>query len=109
MFYIFLIILFLSTYFFQFISLLYTESFILGIAFFTIFFWVLSQTSLKINYHKEDFKWNETMMFYIIIKNWNRALIRDINIKIFNYLILAIEIQKYEIMWVKRNINKLER
>lgn len=90
-------------------SLLYTESFILFIAFMTVFIYGLQNVSYKINYSKDDFKWNEMILFYISLKNWNRALIRDRSVKIFNYLILVLQIKKYEIIWLKKNINKLEQ
>jgi hypothetical protein len=108
-FYTFLIILFLSSYMLNITSLLYTESFILFLAFFTIFFYIATNTSYQIKYSKEDFKWNETIRFYIVLKNWNRFLIRDRNVKIINYLKLVIQIKKYEILWLRKNIDKLEK
>lgn len=107
--YFLLFILFISSYIFNITSLLYTESFILFLAFFTIFSYFLRNTDVEINYSKDDFKWNETILFYITLKNWHRSLIRDTNVKIFNYLMLSIQIKKYEILWLKKNISKLEK
>jgi hypothetical protein len=109
MFYILLIVLFFSSYMLNVTSLLYTESFILFLAFFTIFFYILNNTSYKVQYSKEDFKWNETIRFYIVLKNWHRFMIRDRSVKIINYLRLVIQIKKYESLWLKRNIDKLNK
>lgn len=109
MFYLLIIILFLSSYMLNITSLLYTESFILFLAFFTIFFYIANNTSYQVKYSKEDFKWNETIRFYIVLKNWHRFLIRDRNVKIINYLKLIIQIKKYETLWLKKNIDKLEK
>jgi hypothetical protein len=90
-------------------SLLYTESFILFLAFFTVFIYISQNKLYRMVYSKEDFKWNEMILFYISLKNWNRSLIRDRSVKIFNFLMLVIQIKKYEILWLKKNINKLEK
>lgn len=104
-----LILLFSASYLLSYTSLLYTESFILFLAFTTVFIYALQNVSYKISYSKDDFKWNEMILFYIALKNWNRALIRDRSVKIFNYLVLVLQIKKYEIIWLKKNINKLEK
>lgn len=104
----FLTLIFLSSYLLNYTSVLYTESFILFLAFSTVFIYVLQNISYKISYSKDDFKWNEMILFYIALKNWNRALIRDRSVKILNYLVLVLQIKKYEIIWLKKNINKLE-
>jgi hypothetical protein len=91
------------------LSLLYTESFVLFLAFFTTLFYVLNNTSYKIHYSKEDFKWNETIRFYIVLKNWHRFVIRDRSVKIFNYLVLLIQTKKYENLWLKRNIENVSK
>jgi len=104
---IFLFILFLFTYLLSTISVLYTESFILFLAGMVIFILIICNSGFKFNYNKEDFKWNETILFYLIMKNWNRSLIRDNNIKMANFLLLSIQIQKYEIEWMKRNLEKI--
>lgn len=108
-FYILLILLFASSYMSSIFNLLYTESFILFLAFFTIFIYISQDKSYKMLYTKEDAKWNELILFYISLKNWNRSLIRDRSVKIFNFLILVIQIKKYEILWLKKNISKLEK
>lgn len=107
MYYIILLILFLSSYMLDVVSLLYTESFVLFLAFFTTFFYVLNNISYKIHYSKEDFKWNETIRFYIVLKNWHRFVVRDRSVKIFNYLVLLVQTKKYENLWLKRNIEKV--
>lgn len=104
-----LFLFFISTYLLNYISILYTESFILFLAFFTIFVFFTQNVSYKISYSKDDFKWNEMILFYIALKNWNRSLMRDRSVKILNYLNLVIQIKKYEMMWLKKNINKLEK
>jgi hypothetical protein len=109
MYYIILLILFLSSYMLNVLSLLYTESFVLFLAFFTTLFYVLNNTSYKIHYSKEDFKWNETIRFYIVLKNWHRFVIRDRSVKIFNYLVLLIQTKKYENLWLKRNIENVSK
>jgi hypothetical protein len=105
--YIFLII-FTSTYALSYISVLYTESFVLFLSFFSVFTYVISNVSYKLTYTKDDFKWNEIILFYISFKNWNRYMIRDRNIKIFNFLNLVIQIKKYQVYWLRRNISKLQ-
>src|SRR3989338_5530782 len=92
----------------SYISVLYTESFVLFLAFFTIFIYAINNTSYKIAYTKDDFKWNEIILFYISLKNWNRYIIRDRSVKIFSFLNLVIQIKKYQILWLKKNISKLE-
>lgn len=109
MIYFLLLILSLFTYFFNTYSLFQTESFILFLAFFIILILLLSNKNIKINYSKDHFKWYETILFYTHFKTWHRNLIRDKNIKINNYLLLIIEIQKYQIKWIKRNINKIKK
>jgi len=109
MFYVVLLIIFLSSYILNIVSLLYTESFILFLAFFTIFFFVINNSIYKINYSKEDFKWNEIIKFYIILKNWHRFIIRDKNVKIISYLKLLVQIKKYEILWLNKNIERLSK
>lgn len=104
-----LVLIFSSSYLLSYTSLLYTESFILFLAFTTVFIYALQNVSYKINYSKDDFKWNEMILFYIALKNWNRALIRDRSVKMFNYLVLVLQIKKYEIIWLKKNIDKLEK
>ena len=108
-FYILLVLLFASSYMLNIVSLLYTESFVLFLAFFTVFIYISQNSSYKMIYSKDDFKWNELILFYIALKNWNRSLIRDRSVKIFNFLMLVIQIKKYEILWLKKNINKLEK
>ena len=105
-FYILLILLFASSYMLNVVSLLYTESFVLFLAFFTVFIYISQNTSYKLVYSKDDFKWNELILFYISLKNWNRSLIRDRSVKIFNFLIkfeLKID-NKFKDIY-KRNIN----
>lgn len=104
-----LVLLFFSSYVLSYTSLLYTESFILFLSFTTVFIYALQNVSYKINYSKDDFKWNEMILFYIALKNWNRALMRDRSVKIFNYLVLVLQIKKYEIIWLNKNVNKLEK
>jgi hypothetical protein len=106
-FFVFFLI-FTSTYTLSYISVLYTESFVLFLAFFTIFIYAINNTSYKIAYTKDDFKWNEIILFYISLKNWNRYIIRDRSVKIFSFLNLVIQIKKYQIFWLKKNISKLE-
>jgi hypothetical protein len=101
-----LVILFGATYAASYTSILYTESFILFLAFFTIFIYVVGNTSYKVNYSKEDFRWNLIIKYYIALKNWNRYHVRDRNVKIFKFLDLAIQIRKYETKWLKININR---
>jgi hypothetical protein len=104
----FLFFIFTSTYTLSYISVLYTESFVLFLSFFTIFIYAINNTSYKITYTKDDFKWNEIILFYISLKNWNRYIIRDRSVKIFNFLDLVIQIKKYQILWLNKNISKLE-
>jgi hypothetical protein len=101
-------LIFASSYMLNYTSLLYTESFILFLAFATIFIYFSQNKSYKLNYSKDDFRWNELILFYIGLKNWNISLIRDRNVKILNFLTLVIQIKKYEILWLKKNIAKLE-
>lgn len=99
---------FTSTYILSYISVLYTESFVLFLSFFTIFIYAINNTSYKVTYTKDDFRWNEIILFYISLKNWNRYIIRDRSVKIFNFLNLAVQITKYQILWLNKNISKLE-
>jgi hypothetical protein len=106
---IIVLIIFLSTYALSTISVLYTESFILFLSAMVIFIVIMCTSGFTFNYNKDDFKWNETIRFYLSLKNWHRAIIRDYNIKMVNFLLLSIQIQKYEIEWLKRNIEKITR
>jgi hypothetical protein len=105
----FFIFLFITTYLLGSTSVLYTESFILFLASMVIFLLFISTKEFTFNYNKDDFKWNETILFYIILKNWHRSLIRDNNIKIANFLLLSLQIQKYEIEWLKKNLDKITK
>jgi len=100
---IFLLILF--TYFVNISSVLYTETFVLFLAFLCIFLTYV--TYWNPSYNKEDAKWNQTVLFYFVLKNWNRSLKRDTDIRIANFLLLALQMQKYEIEWIKRNMDKI--
>jgi hypothetical protein len=100
---------FISTYALSYISVLYTESFVLFLSFFTIFIYAINNTSYKIAYTKDDFKWNEIILFYISLKNWNRYIIRDRSVKILAFLDLVLQMKKYQINWLKKNIIKLEQ
>jgi hypothetical protein len=105
-----LIVLFIFTYLLSITSVLYTESFILFLASLTIFIFFMSKKrGLVFEYKKNDFRWNETIIFFFVLKTWNRSLIRDNNIKIANFLLLSLQMQKYEIEWMKRNIEKIEK
>ena len=59
------ILIFFSSYLLNYTSFLYTESFILFLAFTTVFIYALQKTSYRISYSKDDFKWNEVILFYI--------------------------------------------
>jgi hypothetical protein len=107
MFYLLIILVFISSYMLNIISFFYTESFILFLAFFTIFFFFINNINYTIQYSKEDFKWNETIRFYIVLKNWHRFMIRDKNVKTINYLKLVIQIKKFEGLWLKKNVEKI--
>ena len=104
-----LLLISLLSYGMCYINILHTESFILFLSFFTIFIYAVTNVSYKVKYSKENIKWNEVILFYTALKNWNRYIIRDRSVKILNFLNLAIAIKKYEIMWLKKNINKLEQ
>lgn len=102
------IIIFLFTYLLSITSLLYTESFILFLACLAIFVQLVSaKHGLVWEYKKTNFKWNELIIFYLVFKTWHRCMIRDANIKVINFLLLSLQMQKYEIEWMKRNIEKI--
>ncbi|MFN4151784.1 MAG: hypothetical protein ACK4IX_12650 [Candidatus Sericytochromatia bacterium] len=103
--YILVILLILFTYLVNITSVLYTESFILFLAFLCILLTYL--TYWNPSYKKNDAKWNNTMLFYFILKNWNRSLKRDTDIRIAHFLLLSLQMQKYEIRWMKRNMDKI--
>jgi hypothetical protein len=109
MFYFVFFIIFLVTFCIDIISVLYTESFILFLAFFVIFAMVIQNTKFNITHSKEDIKWNELIRFYISLKNWNRSLIRDRSVRIYNFVNLFIQIKKYELIWINRNLSKLSK
>jgi hypothetical protein len=102
------IVIFLFTYLLSVTSVLYTESFILFLAGFIIFVRLISEKHGVVwNYKKTDFKWNELIIFYLVFKTWHRCIMRDANIKIINFLLLSLQMQKYEVEWMKKNINKI--
>ncbi len=102
------IVIFLFTYLLSVTSVLYTESFILFMASFVIFIRLISKNSgLVWKYKKTDFKWNELIIFYLVFKTWHRCMMRDVDIKVINFLLLSLQMQKYEIEWIKRNIDKI--
>lgn len=103
--YMIIVLLVLFTYFINITSVLYTESFILFLAFLCILIMYLKYWNPVLN--KNDAKWNNTMLFYFILKNWNRSLRRDTDIRIAYFLLLSLQIQKYEIEWVRRNLDKI--
>jgi len=103
--YILIFLLVLFTYFVNISSVLYTETFVLFLAFLCIFLTYV--TYWNPTYNKEDTKWNQTVLFYFVLKNWNRSLKRDTDIRIANFLLLALQMQKYEIEWIKRNMDKI--
>lgn len=103
--YFFILVIFLFTYMVNIISVLYTESIVLFLAVFFIF--IVYINNINISNKKNDLRWNELVLFYFIFKNWNRALRRDTHIKMANFVSLAIQLQKYELLWIKRNINRL--
>lgn len=102
---ILIFILFLFTYLVNTTSVLYTESFVLFLAFLCIFLtYVRYQNPV---YNKNDAKWNQTVLFYFVLKNWNRSLKRDVDIRVANFLLLTLQMQKYEIEWIKKNMNQI--
>jgi hypothetical protein len=102
------IIIFLFTYLLSITSVLYTESFILFIASFVIFTRLISKKhGLVWNYKKTDFKWYELIIFFLVFKTWHRCMMRDIDIKVMNFLLLSLQMQKYEIEWMKKNMEKI--
>lgn len=100
------IVIFLFTYLLNMTSALYTESLILFIALFLIFISHIRIKSLW-TYKKTNIKWYELIIFYKIFKTWHRCMIRDTDIKIMNFLLLSLQMQKYEIDWMKQNIDKI--
>ncbi len=106
--YYFYLVVFLFTYFLSVSSVLYTESFILFLACFVIFVKLISSKyGVEWKYKKTDFKWNELIIFYLVFKTWHRCMIRDANLKVINFLLLSLQMQKYEIEWMKRNLDKI--
>lgn len=103
--YILLILLVLFTYTVNISSVLYTESFVLFLAFLCIFLTYIRYWNPV--YEKNDMKWNQTVLFFFVLKNWNRSLKRDTDIRIANFLLLVIQMQKYEIEWIKKNMNQI--
>lgn len=102
---ILILILFLFTYLVNVTSVLYTESFVLFLAFLCIFLTYIRYWNPV--YNKNDMKWNQTVLFYFVLKNWNRSLKRDVDIRIANFLLLTLQMQKYEIEWIKKNMNQI--
>lgn len=108
--YIIFSLIFLFTYLLSIMSVLYTESFILFLACLCIVIRLfISKKGLFFDYKKDDTRWNETILFYLVFKNWNRSLMRDNNIRIANFLLLSLQMQKYEIEWIKKNLNNIVR
>jgi len=105
--YIIIILLVLFSYFINMSSVLYTESFILFLAFLCILTMYLKYWYPTLS--KNDAKWNNTMLFYFILKNWNRSLKRDTDIRIANFILLSLQMQKYEIEWIQRNMDKIKK
>lgn len=105
--YILILLLVLFTYFINITSVLQTESIILFLAF--LFIFSMYTIYITPTYRNHDAKWNNTVLFYFILKNWNRSLKRDTDIRIANFLLLALQMQKYEIEWIKRNMDKIVR
>jgi hypothetical protein len=100
---------FLATYLLSTMSVLYTETFVLFIAvLFIILLWLFTN-GIKFEFQDDDFRWNETILFYTILKNWHRSIMRDADIRIVHFLLLFIQIQKYEIDWMKKNIDKINK
>lgn len=97
-----IILLFIATYFISSVSVLFTESSVLFISFFLVFILVIGNVNLKLGVSKEEFRYEETVRFLILMKNWNRALIRLTDIKIYNFLLLAQALQQYEGNWLRR-------
>jgi hypothetical protein len=86
-------------------SVLYTESFILFLAGLSIF--IIYINFFNTTYKKNDVKWNEIVLFYSIFKNWNKALRRDTHIRMAHFISLSLQMQKYELEWVKKNLNNI--
>lgn len=107
-FYIILFILFMSVYAFSSVSLLLNESFVLFIAFSMVLLLLLGNKNMKVGVSKEEFKFEETVRFLILLKNWNRALIRLVDIKMYHYLMLVDALHKYQVSWLSSNINKVQ-
>jgi hypothetical protein len=103
------ILFFLVTYLLSITSVLYTETFILLLSVSLLFIWWLCEAGLRFEYQDEDVKWNETILFYIILKNWHRSIMRDTDIRMIHFLLLFIQLQKYEIELMKRNIKKINK
>ncbi len=103
--YILVLLLVLFTYMVNISSVLYTESFVLFLAFLCIFLTYVRYWNPV--YEKNDIKWNQTVLFFFVLKNWNRSLKRDTDIRIANFLLLVLQMQKYEIEWIKNNMNKI--
>lgn len=104
---ILILLIVLFTYFVSITSLLQTESFILFLAFLCIL--IMYFRYWGSTHKKSDVKWNNTMLFYFVLKNWNRSLKRDTDMRIAHFLLLSLEMQKYEIEWIKRNMDKITR
>ncbi len=103
--YILVLLLVIFTYMVNISSVLYTESFVLFLAFLCIFLTYIRYWNPV--YEKNDIKWNQTVLFFFILKNWNRSLKRDTDIRIANFLLLVLQMQKYEIEWIKNNMNRI--
>lgn len=103
--YFLILIIFLVTYMVTLTSVLYTESFVLFLAGLCIFITYIN--FFNASYKKNDAKWNEIILFYSIFKNWNRALRRDTHIRMAHFISLTLQMQKYELEWTKKNINKI--
>lgn len=100
-----IIVLFFVTYAVTITSVLYTESFVLFLAGLCIFIMYLNY--VNVSFKKNDAKWNEIILFYSIFKNWNRALRRDTHIRMAHFVDLTLQMQKYELEWIKRNLNRI--
>lgn len=103
--YFLFILLILFTYTISISSVLYTESFVLFLAFLCIFLTYIRYWNPV--YDKNDVKWNQTVLFFFVLKNWNRSLKRDTDIRIANFLLLVLQMQKYEIEWIRKNMNQI--
>lgn len=105
---IILVILFLAVYAALSTSLLHTESFVLFISFSLVLLVVLGNKDLQAKVSKEEFKFEETVRFLVLLKNWNRALIRLVDIKMYHFLVLVVELSKYQINWLNNNMSKVQ-